>query len=139
MRTFVADILCPPPGSPIPSCQPTSSDAIAAVLLDDAGLSPDDLGHGVTVIECEHVAVNDAIVSLVRDAVLPRKATTDHYERLTDGDDVLIVSSHSRSYVGSAVDKALELDAPVILALQKEALPLEILSRRIAITSCRTG
>ena len=75
MRTFVKDILCPPPGSPIPSSQPTSSEAIASVLLDDAGLNPDDLGHGVTVIECEHVAINGAIVPHVQDALLPRKST----------------------------------------------------------------
>ena len=115
MRKFVSDILCSQPTS--------SSSAIAAILLDDAGLSPDDLGHGVTVIECEHYAITKAIVPLLRDALLPRKSTTDHYERLTNDEVILVVSSQSRSYVGSAVDKALELDAPVVVATNREGAP----------------
>jgi hypothetical protein len=126
MRTFVADILCPPPGSPIRAHHPTSSDAIAAILLDDAGLDPDDLVHGLTVIEVEHTAIAGAIVALVKDAVLPLESTTEHYERLVD-DEVLVVSSQVKAYVSAAVDKALELDAPLVVAVARATLPLEIL------------
>ncbi len=81
MRSFVSDILVPPAGSPIQKLSPvTSSRAIAAVLLDDAGLDPDSLGRGVTVFESPWEPVSSSVIGLVMGALLPARASFDEAE-----------------------------------------------------------
>ena len=59
MRTFVRDII-PAAGVSLPV---TSSYAIAAICLDDCGLAPDSLAHGVTIIRSSEWWVTDCALA----------------------------------------------------------------------------
>ncbi len=100
MRSFVSDILTPPKGSPIVKLTAvTSARAIAAILLDDAGLDPDSLGHGVTVVDSPWDIVSNGVIGLIADALLPTDTVIDRDDNFQDG-KVYIFSGDNQTLAG---------------------------------------
>ena len=127
MRSFL-DILSPPAGSPS-SPRRTSSAAIAAVVLDDAGLDPVALTQGVTVIRSENAWVTDAILWLVKDALRAAdvEVVMDRFEAVWRGQVALIANAGGRLSVADDVETALANDAAFVLAATPESVGTWIL------------
>ncbi len=124
MRSFVSDILNPPDGSPIvKKTTVTSSRAIAAVLLDDAGLDPDSLSHGVTVIESPWDVVSASAIGLVYDALLPDDSYIDRFDSFQDGHVAIFSGDSSKSILPVGVSEALQADVPIVAVAKKDQLP----------------
>ncbi len=126
MRSFVSDILTPPKGSPIVKLTAvTSARAIAAILLDDACLDPDSLGHGVTVVDSPWDIVSNGVIGLIADALLPTDTVIDRDDNFQDG-KVYIFSGDNQTLLAVGISEALQADVPVVAVARFDQLPLDI-------------
>lgn len=117
MRTFT-DILLPKDSDkrlPV-----IATRAIAAVVLDDAGLLPDILGHGVSVIECDLHDIADAVEDLVEVAVAPKAVARNRID-LHEG-QVSLLTDEARSGMDSYVHAALAADVPLIVVCPADCI-----------------
>ena len=123
MRTFVDLILNPPKDG---NASITSVTAIAAVVLDDAGLDPDALKHGLTLIECCDGYVSNAIVNLVSDALQPADVSVDQRTEF-DSDTVAVFTGEGlRDQVMRGIERAVAADIPVVAVLHPDRVLEEL-------------
>ena len=105
MRTFVANILNADQNQSDPSGLPrTSPLAVAAMLLDKAGVDPDSLANGVTEIRipADAADVEREVIDLISEAVSPIPVQRDKSGNCGPG----IVSVLTSALQGSALDTA---------------------------------
>ncbi len=112
MRIFVD--LIPPPI--------VSARAIAAVVLDDAGVKPDATRHGVTIVETEEHAVALGIVDLIEATAAPKAALVDAY-RDYQANTIAVLTDSSKMVMAQAVDNALACDVPVVVVARHAVVP----------------
>jgi hypothetical protein len=117
MRTFVADILNSDPNHPDLIGRPrTSSQAVAAVLLDKAGVDPDSLARGVTEVRMPAAAadVERQVIDLISAAVSPIPVQRDKVGYYGPGTVAMLTSALDGSTLDIAFRDALR-SAPAVI------------------------
>ena len=115
MRTFVESLLAPV----------TSARAISAVLLDDAGIRPQDIQHGVTIVETGQDSVVKGVVDLVEANAAPRQALIDCWKSFPS-DAIAVFTNASKLTLGTAVENALTEDIPIVIAGHDVWIPSDL-------------
>ena len=142
MRSFVSDIL------PLNSHPITSARAIGAVVLDDAGLDPDSLTHGVTVIRSGNSWVADSVLWLVKDALAAADVDVveDRFEAVSRGHVAVVYNDGGKFSVADNVEAALAADVAVVLVSDPTGVGtwiLDVADRDIFVpdrlTDCQVG
>ncbi len=142
MRSFVSDIL------PLNSHPITSARAIGAVALDDAGLDPDSLTHGVTVIRSGNSWVADSVLWLVKDALAAADVDVveDRFEAVSRGHVAVVYNDGGKFSVADNVEAALAADVAVVLVSDPTGVGtwiLDVADRDIFVpdrlTDCQVG